>query len=59
MAQERRLEMTDNQGKKRYVTPKLTHYGAVRDRTQASSGTGDEGYSGMVGMNPGYDMKTK
>ena len=51
--------MTNNQGKKRYVTPKLTHYGAVRDRTQASSGANDEGYSGMTGRNPGYDMKRK
>jgi hypothetical protein len=51
--------MTNNQGKKRYVTPKLTHYGAVRDRTQASSGANDEGYSGMLGRNPGYTGKTK
>jgi hypothetical protein len=33
--------MTQKPGMKQYVTPKLTHYGAVRDMTQGSSGAYD------------------
>ena len=46
--------MTDKPEKKPYVSPKLTHYGAVHDLTQSSVGSNAEGASGMVGMNPGY-----
>jgi hypothetical protein len=40
--------MTDKSEKKPYVTPKLVHYGTIRDMTQGLSGVVPDGYSGRA-----------
>jgi hypothetical protein len=44
--------MTQELGKKQYITPKLAQYGAVQNLTQGKVGSNPDGLSGSVGRNP-------